>query len=267
MKSLKVFYWIKKCSLPKKIRPIITSSWTCFRICKSSEIEIPKLIRNDSGSDFEAEILDLTDFIILSLLWTIWCTLHSLMISITFASFLEKKLKHAFRFYRLFYNIIAAVSFFWIFLYSAGIKGPLVFQWSGWLQLIQIVTLLSSAVLFLAGGWNYDFLQFIGLRQIKEGTNHTSISETNIINTSGILGITRHPWYLGAVLFIWTINQDIYAASMTVKTIWTIYLIVGTLLEERKLVIEYGDEYLKYKQKVSMLFPFKALMNLWKSQR
>ena len=209
--------------------------------------------------------MELMDFIILSLLWIIWCALHSFMISITFISFLQKRLKYSFKFYRLFYNIFAAISFFWILWYTSGIKGTLIFQWNGWLQIIQFLLLAGSAVLFWTGAGNYDFLQFSGLRQIKEGTNHSSISEINQINTSGILGITRHPWYFGAILFIWSVSKDIDAASMTVKVIWTIYLSIGTFLEERKLVIEYGDEYLKYKQKVSMLFPFKALKNLWKT--
>jgi protein-S-isoprenylcysteine O-methyltransferase Ste14 len=184
---------------------------------------------------------------------------HSFMISITAVTFLEKKLKHTFQYYRLFFNLFSTVSFFWILWYSSGNKGQLIFQWEGWLQIIQILLLFSSAVLFLAGGRNYDFLQFIGLRQVLGGTSHTSISETDKINTSGILGITRHPWYLGAILFIWSVSKDIYTAPLIVKIIWTAYLIIGTFLEERKLVIEYGDEYFRYKQKVSMLFPFKAI--------
>jgi protein-S-isoprenylcysteine O-methyltransferase Ste14 len=36
----------------------------------------------------------------------------------------------------------------------------------------------------------------------------------------------------------------------------TIYIILGTFLEEKKLVLEFGDTYVKYQQEVPMLIPF-----------
>ncbi|MDP3480639.1 MAG: hypothetical protein Q8R88_12775 [Desulfoprunum sp.] len=35
------------------------------------------------------------------------------------------------------------------------------------------------------------------------------------------------------------------------------YLIIGTILEERKLVVEYGDIYRTYQRQVPMLLPWK----------
>jgi protein-S-isoprenylcysteine O-methyltransferase Ste14 len=36
---------------------------------------------------------------------------------------------------------------------------------------------------------------------------------------------------------------------------------MGTILEEQKLVEEFGDEYRAYQKKVSMLFPMKWILN------
>ena len=41
--------------------------------------------------------------------------------------------------------------------------------------------------------------------------------------------------------------------------ILTVYLIIGTFLEERKLVYEFGDQYRNYQKQVSMLLPLKWL--------
>ncbi len=98
-------------------------------------------------------------------------------------------------------------------------------------------------------------LQFLGLRQIRTGTSRSVLTETGKLDTTGILGITRHPWYLGTIMIIWARGLDL--SALITNVILTIYLIVGTFLEERKLLIEYGEEYRKYQQKVSMLFPFK----------
>jgi protein-S-isoprenylcysteine O-methyltransferase Ste14 len=35
------------------------------------------------------------------------------------------------------------------------------------------------------------------------------------------------------------------------------YLVIGTLIEERKLVLEFGDKYKTYQRQVSMFIPIK----------
>jgi protein-S-isoprenylcysteine O-methyltransferase Ste14 len=45
--------------------------------------------------------------------------------------------------------------------------------------------------------------------------------------------------------------------------IMSIYLVVGTVLEEKKIVAIYGDSYCRYRQRVSMFFPWKWLLRLW----
>jgi protein-S-isoprenylcysteine O-methyltransferase Ste14 len=47
--------------------------------------------------------------------------------------------------------------------------------------------------------------------------------------------------------------------DIVVNIVLTIYVIIGTFLEERKLILEFGDTYLKYKQDVPMLIPFVKL--------
>ncbi len=44
---------------------------------------------------------------------------------------------------------------------------------------------------------------------------------------------------------------------LLVNVILTAYLLTGTVLEERKLVLEFGDEYKEYQKKVSMFLPAK----------
>jgi protein-S-isoprenylcysteine O-methyltransferase Ste14 len=44
--------------------------------------------------------------------------------------------------------------------------------------------------------------------------------------------------------------------DIIINMVLTIYVIIGTRLEERKLVLEFGDIYIKYQQEVPMLIPF-----------
>jgi protein-S-isoprenylcysteine O-methyltransferase Ste14 len=124
----------------------------------------------------------------------------------------------------------------------------------------QVFLLAIVVLLFFAGARHYDMLQFLGLRQIRRGISHSALTETGKLDTTGILGITRHPWYLGTILLIWARGFDV--SALITNIILTIYLVVGTVLEERKLLIEYGEDYRRYRENVSMLIPFKYLKSM-----
>jgi protein-S-isoprenylcysteine O-methyltransferase Ste14 len=118
--------------------------------------------------------------------------------------------------------------------------------------------LLGIAVLlFFLGGRHYDACQLLGIKQIREGNSNKLISTEDELDTSGVMGITRHPWYLASILLIWARQLDV--SGIIVNVILTSYLIVGTYLEEKKLVREFGDKYLAYQETVSMLIPYKWL--------
>ena len=121
----------------------------------------------------------------------------------------------------------------------------------------QVVLLASAVWLFFLGGRHYDALQFLGIKQIQEGTANKVLTDTGELDTSGILGITRHPWYLATILFIWARQLDV--SAILVNIILSAYLIVGTYLEEKKLIGEFGEKYMTYQDRVSMLLPYKWL--------
>jgi protein-S-isoprenylcysteine O-methyltransferase Ste14 len=44
--------------------------------------------------------------------------------------------------------------------------------------------------------------------------------------------------------------------DLVINTLLTLYVLIGTWLEERKLVLEFGEAYLRYQRQVPMLIPF-----------
>jgi methanethiol S-methyltransferase len=123
------------------------------------------------------------------------------------------------------------------------------------MQIIQILLLGAAVLLFFLGARSYDLSLLLGFKQIREGTANEEIAGAGELDTSGVLSIVRHPWYLATILLIWARQLDI--SAIVVNVILTSYLIIGTHLEERKLVLNFGEKYRSYQRRVSMLIPLK----------
>ncbi len=197
----------------------------------------------------------ITKYLILALFWIFFCIIHSFLISITVTDYLKRKLNKSYRFYRLFYNFISIITLILAVTYAGTIKEEPFFIWNGYLFPIKIFILLLAVMLFISGFKHYSISEFFGFRQIKEGVLNKSISKTGKLDTSGILGIIRHPFYSATFLLFW--SSDLDAARLIINIIISIYLVIGTILEERKLILDFGKSYIDYRKKVSMFIPLK----------
>ena len=198
------------------------------------------------------------DYLLLAVLWIVWCVIHSGMISIRATDLLKRRLGGHYRFYRVSYNLVAVVTIVPVMLYAQSLKEHVLFRWDGFLIAFQVLLLVLGGLLFLAGARHYDMLHLLGLRQISTGASHGVLSESGKLDTSGILGVIRHPWYLGAIMLVWGDYRSLTAATLVTNVILTVYLVVGTILEEGKLIRELGEEYREYQRQVPMLFPLKS---------
>jgi protein-S-isoprenylcysteine O-methyltransferase Ste14 len=193
-------------------------------------------------------------YLLLALAWTAYCALHSAMISETATGFLKRRLGDSFRFYRLFFNSVAALTLIPVLWYSLSLRQEAVFRWEGGWLVPRYILLVCGVLLAVAGGRHYRLGQFVGICQLR-GTSSGGLAAGGGIDSSGVLGLVRHPWYTAVVLLLWA--HDLDAAALVGNGVLTVYILVGTLLEERKLVHEFGDAYRSYQVRVSMFVPLR----------
>jgi hypothetical protein len=63
----------------------------------------------------------------------------------------------------------------------------------------------------------------------------------------------RHPWYSLGLVLVWT--RDMNGPLLLSASAITLYFIVGSRLEERKLLVYHGEAYRRYRARVPGLIP------------
>ena len=198
------------------------------------------------------------DYLLLSLLWMGYCALHSALISTTFTDFVRRTIGERSRYYRIFFNLFSLATIIPLLIFSHSARWSIepLFSWQGTLRIVQYALIGLAAILILGAGRRYSMSRFLGIEQIR-GKSGKGLTETGELDSSGIMGVIRHPWYVAVFILLWA--GDLKPSEIVINVILSGYLIIGTLLEERKLVLEFGDRYRQYQDKVSMFIPVKWL--------
>ena len=184
---------------------------------------------------------------ILLLAMTLWGVVHSFLASHFVKGMISLKAGGA-DFYRLAYNIFAVVSFSPILYLMRTLPDQAVYQVPSPWNLVMFGGQLFAMLLLLIAFLQTDSLSFVGLRQLFEK------EKSGDLVTRGLYRIVRHPLYTFSLLFIW-LTPSVSQNSLTVYIGATLYVLIGTYFEERKLLRDFGETYASYKRKTPMLIP------------
>ena len=194
----------------------------------------------------------LNQFNFVVFLWLFFFATHSLLAADSF----KKVLVHLMgKYYRLFYNIFAILFFSYAYIKTMSLPQTLFVFYPAWANYLNLAIKASALGLFIYSSKYYNMAEFLGIEQIlthKETAHHDKLA------TSPLHKIVRHPWYLFALLFIWPgTDNDV---SLGLNILFTTYFVIGSKLEEKKLIKQFGDEYINYQKEVSGIIPIKYII-------
>lgn len=196
----------------------------------------------------------------LLIIFFIWAVVHSLTAGSRFKGFFRQQFgERAYQgTYRLIYNLFSAVTLIPVF-YLLAVKIPNQVLWSvpppyQWLNLaVQILALAGLAFSL----WQTDIWSFAGLRQfVRYLRGDEQPDPPARFVEGGTYALVRHPLYFFSLVYLWA--RPVMTLSSLALCLWvTIYFLIGSIYEERRLIREFGDEYLAYRQRVPRLLPLR----------
>lgn len=203
-------------------------------------------------STWWAVIIDLIAF-------TAFGFIHSYLASYGIKRKVAAKIGSYMAFYRIAYNIIALIMIWMIFEYLPRPDVELYDLPAPYDFIILIPQLLSLAGII----WTFNYFcvkEFIGISQvikfIDRRYNPEHLDERLTLKIRGPYRITRHPLYFFTILFlIFRPTMDLFYFIFLVFAI--MYFYIGSWYEEKKLIKVFGEEYIRYKEVVPSIIPYK----------
>jgi protein-S-isoprenylcysteine O-methyltransferase Ste14 len=181
--------------------------------------------------------------------WIAYFLIHSLLASNVVKDSCERHIPFIFSYYRILFNIIAIAGLI-IMIHITLLDKKMLFEQSSILNITASILLLSGCIVYIIAAASFNLKEFLGFEKPTQQTQ-------NKLVTKGIYNYVRHPLYTGTIL----VSFGYFLSTPTISVLLFVilafvYIEIGSRLEEKKLLIEFGNEYAEYCNDVKRYFPF-----------
>ncbi|HRI19606.1 MAG TPA: isoprenylcysteine carboxylmethyltransferase family protein [Panacibacter sp.] len=193
--------------------------------------------------------MNIPQHIWLVICWIIFGALHSVLAGDKIKKAAQALMLANFKFYRLCYSVLAAITLAGILYYHFSISSILLWKVPGTQKIISAVFIIAGISIMLTCVYRYFFS--------LSGVDVFFKKKTPVgLQTDGLNAYMRHPLYTGTLLFVlgFFLWQPLTSNFISCLCIF-LYTITGTLLEEQRLLKLFGDEYKNYTARVPMFIP------------
>jgi len=175
---------------------------------------------------------------------------HSGMMRKTFQSKAEKLFSP--EYYNAVYAIVSGITLIFLLVLWQQ-SDVLIYSANGLIRWGIRFLFFSVGIGFMWGAGALGGFDPFGVKNIKSHLRGKS-SRVNPFIIKGPYLLVRHPLYSCMILLVWfcpylTLDRLVF------NIIWTAWIVIGAILEERDLVEAFGEDYRNYQKKVPMLMP------------
>ncbi len=179
-------------------------------------------------------------------LWIFYCFLHSFLANNYVKATAAHYLKMGSNGYRILYNCVALGHLAVLGWFHLTLQSPLLFSRTA-------LTVIPAVLFVLAGLW---VMVICVAKYFRQLSGISSAGDKVKLFTGGLHRYVRHPLYLGTFIFLtgFFLYSPFLKNGLVVCIIIS-YTLIGILLEEKKLLRQFGTTYQQYQQEVPMIIP------------
>ena len=187
--------------------------------------------------------------IILVALWLLFGVLHSVLAAEWFKRLVQRRLGGGYKYYNFAYSVFAMLTLIGILIFQFNMESRLLYVAPRWVNLLLCLPVLVGVIIMAVVIKKY----FFSLSGISVFYKH---QPPVALELGGLNRYVRHPLYFGTLLFVWGVFFVFpFLNNLLACIVITVYTLLGARLEEKKLVKQFGEQYLLYKKQVPMLIP------------
>jgi protein-S-isoprenylcysteine O-methyltransferase Ste14 len=150
---------------------------------------------------------------------------------------------------------IASAATLWTVLLLWQPAEPTLASADGPLRWLLRGTFFAATLGFVWGTRSLESLDGFGIQPIQTAMHGKAIDAIPL-TIRGPYRWVRHPLYAFVLVLLWSF-PDVTTDRLLLNLSWTVWIFVGTILEERDLVNEFGESYRSYQRQVPMLLPLR----------
>lgn len=160
------------------------------------------------------------------------------------------------RYYRLFYSVQAGLTLLPVLWLAATLPDRIIYTIPAPWVWLTLAAQAVAATGLLVGVSQTGAFRFLGLSQLFDASPQppADLSKPERLVTGGLYRWVRHPLYTCSFVLLWLLPVLTWN-SLALNLSLSAYLVTGALLEERKLVEQFGAQYEEYRRRTPMLIP------------
>jgi protein-S-isoprenylcysteine O-methyltransferase Ste14 len=158
--------------------------------------------------------------------------------------------------YRMLYSVISALTLLPILALIVDHPGRTLWSVQRTIAGILLVVRALGVIGLVMALLQIDLLRFLGIKDLIAFISGRPLPlPAEPLSIRGLYRFVRHPLYLFSLLALWA-SPSMNMAGLGFVVGSTVYFVLGSMFEERRMIHSFGDDYIEYRRTVPWMIPF-----------